>query len=90
MEDIALKAGGGFITFLFGLFGWMFKGTAEKANNAASMAESLKEKVSDLEEGMKTVQDMAVSTGKVEVRVEGIESTVQRIEHHLMGMKGKS
>ena len=84
MEELLIKAFGTVVTFLFALFGWLFKGTATKAGDAMALSEELKGRVRKLEATEKEVHKMAVSFARVEEKVENIEGSLRRIETYIL------
>lgn len=79
---------GGIITFLMGLFGWVFKSTTTKANDAMSISTDLKRRVDGLEQKLDNLQSIRVSVAKIETKFEtetsNIKNTLKRIESHII------
>lgn len=84
MEDLIVKLFMIIVSGVVGFFGWVFKGTAVKADKAVSLSKELKGRVEKLETTQDEVHALAVSFGKVETKVENIEGTLRRIETYML------
>lgn len=84
MEDIVFKFLSGVFAFLLATFGWLFKGTAKKADDAVSLSNELNKRVEKLEVTQTEFHEMAINLGKVETKVENIQGTLKRIETYLL------
>ena len=74
----------GAVALAIGMFGWIVKGTSDKANKAASDIESLKSRVVNVENQVNDVQEIKVSVGVLQTEIKNINSTLNRVESILI------
>ena len=75
---------GGIVTFLVGVFSWLFKTTATKAEDAMANTESLGRRVDTLEEKVDTIQAMEISVAELRVEMKNVVETLKTIEAHIL------
>lgn len=85
---------GGLMSLLFGLFGWVIKGSADKANDAMDKASKTEqnlaavvERVQRLEETARRIENIRVDIETLKHKSGNIESGVRRLENHILEKK---
>lgn len=82
---------GGIAALFIGLFGWMFKGTAKRANDACALSQELKGRVEKLEEQSKHVAEtltvVRIEQAAMSANVSNMNENINKVVDHFLEKK---
>ncbi len=79
MASIEGEVAAGFLTILLGIFSWMFKSTATRANNANALSKELSKRVDKVEEELKVLRRIEVDQGIIKNDMSHMKNDVAKV-----------
>jgi hypothetical protein len=83
MAAIETQIIGGVVALIMGVFGWMFKNTATRANNASALSKELKNRVDKIDEELKLIRRIEVDQGVIKNDISHMKNDMAKIANHL-------
>lgn len=83
MATLETQVIGGILALVMGVFGWMFKNTATRANNASALSKELKNRVDKIDEELKVLRKIEVDQGVIKNDMNHMKNDMAKIARHL-------
>lgn len=83
MGSIEGEIAAGILALIVGLFGWMFKNTATRANNANALSRELSKRMDKVEEELKVIRKIEVDQGIITNDISHMKNDMAKIARYM-------